>query len=57
MAKSQLALIAVLAIAAVTLYSLHSRSESHHQDFQLWKHKYGKEYSAQDEVYRISVWL
>ena len=57
MAKTQITLLAILAVAAITLYSFHTNQTTHNNVFELWKNKYGKSYSSQDEAYRISVWI
>ena len=56
MARTELALVALLAIAAVTLYSLGDRHEGN-KEFELWKAKYGKSYAPEEEAYRLAIWL
>ena len=58
MGKTELALLAVLAIAAISLYSLKADSSSiENHSFDAWKLKYSKGYAAKEETYRIGIWL
>ena len=50
-------MLALLAIAAVTLYSLGASGVEHNKDFELWKAQHGKTYTVSEESYRIGVWL
>jgi hypothetical protein len=48
----------VLAIAAISLYSLDVNRESvENHGFDAWKLKHNKHYSAQEEAFRMNVWL
>jgi len=58
MGKTELALLAALAIAAISLYSLQADSSSiENHSFEAWKLKYVKKYSPKEESYRIGIWL
>lgn len=58
MGKTELALLAVLAVAAITLYSLEVPTQNiENHAFEAWKLKYNKIYHAKEEAYRITVWL
>ena len=50
-------MLALLAIAAVTLYSLGASGVEQNKDFELWKAQHGKTYTVSEESYRIGVWL
>lgn len=51
-------MLAVLAIAAVTLYSLNSTDSSvENHSFDAWKLKFNKKYTTKEESYRVGVWL
>ena len=56
MGKTELSLLALLAITAITLYTLGDKHTTN-PDFEIWKQKYGKTYSPQEEAYRLSIWL
>ena len=56
MARTELALVALLAIAAVALYSMGDRHQGN-KEFELWKAKYGKSYAPEEEAYRLAIWL
>jgi hypothetical protein len=47
----------VLAIAAISLYSLKADSSIENHSFDAWKLKYSKSYEAKEEAYRIGIWL
>jgi cathepsin L len=57
MGKTELVLLAVLAVAAISLYTLQPSKDVEDRSFEAWKVKYGKKYSQLEETYRISVWL
>ena len=53
-----MALLAVLAVAAISLYSLNVPSqEVEGRSFEAWKSKFKKKYAAEEEAYRIRVWV
>jgi C1A family cysteine protease len=43
--------------AAFTLHSLSTDKSAPNREFEAWKTKYGKEYTALEETYRLTVWL
>jgi hypothetical protein len=58
MGKTEVLLLAILAVAAVTLYSLNSDNGNvENRSFNLWKMKYNKRYTTKEESYRLGVWL
>ncbi|MCB0369388.1 MAG: hypothetical protein KDD45_08035 [Bdellovibrionales bacterium] len=50
-------LLALLAIAAFTLYNFNAEEKVANEEFELWKNKYSKKYSPREEAYRIGIWL
>lgn len=58
MGKTELALIALLAVAAISLFNLKSSMEPHENlMFDIWKGKMNKQYDATENQYRFQVWL
>lgn len=58
MGKTELTLLAVLAVAAITLYSLNVPTQNiENHAFDAWKIKYNKNYAVKEEAYRVRVWL
>lgn len=58
MGKTELALLAVLTVAAITLYSLNVPTQDlENHAFEAWKIKYNKNYLIKEEAYRVKVWL
>ena len=55
--RTEVALLTLLAVTAITLYALNGTQAVQNKDFELWKAKYGKIYSVHEEAYRISIWL
>ena len=55
--RTEVALLTLLAVTAITLYTLNGAHTVQNKDFELWKAKYGKVYSPREEAYRISIWL
>jgi len=55
--RTEVALLTLLAVTAITLYTLNDAHTIQNKDFELWKAKYGKSYTAREESYRISIWL
>lgn len=58
MGKTEVLLLTLLAVAAVTLYSYDNSSQNlEDHAFEAWKAKYNKRYTAKEEAYRLGVWL
>jgi C1A family cysteine protease len=49
--------LTILAVAAVTLYSVNINDNVENHAFDAWKLKYNKRYSVKEESYRLGVWL
>ncbi len=57
MGKTEVLLLTMLAVAAITLYSFNADNSTHNGEFAAWKAKYNKRYSEKEEAYRLSMWL
>lgn len=58
MGKTEVLLLTLLAVAAISIYSFNGESsplENH--EFTAWKAKFNKKYSEKEEAYRLSIWL
>ena len=55
--RTEVALLTLFAMTAITLYTLNDAQTVQNKDFELWKAKYGKTYTSREEAYRISIWL
>lgn len=55
--RNELTLLALVALAALTLYSLKAERAQSDLGFEMWKLKFHKRYSPQEEAYRLKVWL
>ena len=55
--RNELTLLALVALAALTLYSLKAERGQSDLGFEMWKLKFHKRYSPQEEAYRLKVWL
>jgi len=49
--------LAVLALAAITLYNFNTSKDLENHSFDAWKAKYQKIYSSTEEAYRIGIWI
>lgn len=58
MGKAELVFIALIAVAAIGLFNLHSNMEPHENImFEIWKEKNNKQYDSVEHGYRFQVWL
>ena len=58
MGKTELVFIALIAVAAIGLFNLHSNMEPHENVmFEIWKEKNYKVYDATEHQYRFQIWL
>lgn len=58
MGKTEVLLLTLLAVAAITLYTFNGENSSvENHEFDAWKLKYNKRYSEKEEAYRLSIWL
>lgn len=59
MGKAELVILTVLAIAAISLYTMGPQEARNIENkaFEEWKLKFNKKYSPKEEAYRISIWL
>lgn len=58
MGKTEVLLLTLLAVAAISIYSFNGESSPlENQEFTAWKAKFNKRYSGKEEAYRLSVWL
>ena len=57
MAKIQVTVLVLIALATLAIYSLAPENEGNQMKFKLWKVKYGKAYSEAEEMYRLGVWF
>lgn len=59
MRTKEITLLAILAIAAISLYNLSSNTESKEQAmFNVWMDMHGKQYADLGErSYRLGIWL
>ena len=56
MGKTEITLLALIAITAIALYSMEGEKKKN-SEFELWKNKFGKQYSSTEETYRLGIWL
>lgn len=58
MGKTELVLIALIAVAAIGLFNLKSSMEPQQNlMFEIWKEKMNKQYDATEHQYRFQIWL
>ena len=58
MGKGEYVLIALLSIAALTLFSMNPNAESEESHmFDAWMSKFNKQYSGIQRRYRLGVWM
>lgn len=57
MGKTELALIALIAVAAIGLFNLKSSMEPHENlMFEIWKEKMNRNYDSSENQYRFQIW-
>lgn len=58
MGKGEYVLIALISIAAFTLFSMTPKAESEESHmFEAWMTKFNKQYSGIQRSYRLGVWM
>ena len=58
MGKTELLLVAVATIAAISLYNMYDNMEPHKETmFKVWQDVHSKTYSADEKQFRKSIWM